>query len=788
MGPNSKITKRPMTKIAISLLIATAATLIISVLDNKLIKPNAIILLDNYDDINLVVWQVQSASITLIIAFVSFFVNKLKETFYGMTASELLTINRKRLLQYNIIDYALLAISLNVCTFIAIISKSMCGVVFIAILELLIIIRVVYISLMVAMNDNYINNIAAEYVNNIFTQAIKNDLTTNQYGYPIYSDAQNSLLRIIDKIFDNINTELLMKKSIDLYKNEDFMFVIKIFRDTKDTHAQISDYCVEKMQVLQGFAINSANDSLAEQLTNWILACWSKNKVYQSIISICNGYYHGKISKETFSSFTKSQCHKAIQSLDDNFDSILVFTLSVIRSGDTDTFIKIVQSTLKYMDYSHSHLVQKFVQVILAYSYYLLYKEPLFLDEQGKMTHSNVRNMIKLGVMVNGKEYKLSRIITDPNYCMGIPYIFKQDDNDNINLDNWEYSSIGTWKKLHLEYDIAEYALFYAFTFYSNEFDFFREMTLERLVDLRKLLTNDGKLNDLLITQYNDFIVWIEANFRESNIELVQELDKYIKVKALMKAKNDRSDIETRMKKIDEINNSILSMCENSPLYSEAISDNADTISLEHIDDIDSFSKHVSLIDRDNVIYDYILISLFNNISHMMYPCRMSVDMNSDTENIKKFNQLISRTSKNIKLNTNFNETISDHFEYHNISLQSKSALKDFDTSVKQKGRWPTGRYSLIYIDSTIFYPQFSLSQNISEYIEWLSDAEINQFIREKLKCEEQYILPVSPNLSIPSSFEECYEFIKQSKFKQVYKFKFVKPIKNFGIHIYFEP
>ena len=760
-------------------LIFVLVSILIVLLDLCIIKNNSIIFLDDYDSIITTIWSMQATISTLAIAFLSIFVNRIDDVYYGMTVKELLVINSNKAFG-NYYEQIFLVIIINATSAIPVIFNSMSSVVLIAFIHLIVILNIIGVSLRISMDDNYATSLAKKYVEKLL-ESLTEEITKT--GSKVRIKNEELLMEIVHNIIQNIAN----KERVIIEDDRDFMFIIKIMSECRSDNIDMVNKCNTQLSVLFNKLIRKQDYLGAYHLSRWLIYHDNLIESRQIVREFCFLYYERSLDEGIFKKFINDITSNLTQSLDKYLDLGIELLLQVSLYADTRYFLDVVRNSYNFSGemFNYKFTREKLFQSISAYMYYIGIKEPIYIDQYGEELHKKVNDLINLTFYRNSDKLSCSTILKKEGYLYGLSKCHELLNYDSNSLRYKILMEYGQVRRIHIKEDIYEYSIFMIFSIYRSNIEIFDTLWYDFLIKLRKALTEQGELDETFSMAYEKFCTWIQWEKTLNNPSLLKGLDAYLKKKVMERVQQNRKDKATRLEKISNLKNEILSLCKKNPFYApdEAIDNEYELLITE---DINLYSKGVQYFGLEKNIFKHMLARLFyTNEPQMKKIIFNAFNQYSNDEEIKFVNNLKDELLNNT-FTINTNESIDHFFRCRDFEIYIIDELLKMTENIENIDyQWDIDEYAMIYIDKTKFMPKFSLDKNFIEEIEYWEDSEIEKFVNENCTRNNTYYMSISNELEIECSKEECYEYIKESKFKLKCKYHLAIAEECFGMVVY---
>ena len=816
----------------------------ITIFDCKIIQPRAYFTINNYSSIITTIWSIQATLSTLTIAFISIFTNKLNESHYGLSIKELLAI-KKDFVGINFFEKILLIMILTAVTIIPVIFDCMNATILLAIIEFIMIFQIIETSLKVTMYDEYANSIAKKKVDKLLRDVLDEKIDDSQLETRKLTKKQEKLYSIISKIIEELNTKS-DSNDISLSTNDkSFLFIIKVMRECKESYSSVYKECSSEVVSWFNDMIKSKRYINAIDLGKWMIYDADNGDSQYIARVICHEYYSGRLDREYFEIFINEIKFNTKQKLEKYFDIALEIMFQILQNADEHYFKAILSNIMQCQANYKSHKRMDFLQITAAYTYYLCLKEKLYEGEFGEKNLKILQGIITSEFIANGKKQKLSSIISNENYLLGINKCLSLIKRQSGKIHYRDLYILGQLRTVHVDRDIQEYAIFILFTIYKNNNNSLNQLPYDFLVLLRKHLTSEGNIVKFYQDNYQKFAVWLDWKPIKQNPTLLSHVEILLKTKIIERSKLYREDSSTIEEKIATLGMDIKEIWNQSPfittnstekakrcfnyfnayfkillkiklikkiirecytlvILSKKISGlwtniteilqneiciNTDTneqvkkCSFSSIECIGNYSKNVSYFGFDTFVFNQIQSDLFykneKNLS------KLNININ-DWEDYKKNEMLIEsleKSKKDIQFNLVFNENIVNYLAYGQTDNCILDRIKNIDSDIIiSEFNWDIGQYAMVYINDKIFKPRIIIEDSFIKTTMYLTDNEIEEYVKEQCFKDDKYFIKIDQDLSISSTHDECFAYIKELKFKITFEYEIIISDKEFGV------
>lgn len=779
--------RRIMLWIIVSLVLAGVVFLI----DISVLQKNPFLIINNYSDVVISIWQIQTTIASLTLASTAFILSKIENSYYGISIKNLLHLSRKwPRIGLSFWEKIICSVLVPIITLLFVcidnITSVMCLLFFTGYLATSILVECINV---ITKSEIY-SDWAKNEVDRLINVVCQNDSKDEQQ----LREAKNQMSLILDGISAEVSSEI--RKNVYIIENNTYIYFLQLYNKT--SNGELIILREQMLRILIDW-LRLSIDTKTDYNIGTVLRVSYPDNFYSTdgsygIDLFMYSYYRGDVSTTCFDRQLQSVINFVHQGDKEYYAVALYMLKNAIDNADTETFIKLVKAVWRSDPYSSSTEKSSVLITAIAYLYYMALKEDYLPIERGTTFVEKLKSFseaIILEQFAEEKEKKIVDILSDTELMLsGTSFLIKKFNEPF----GWEYLPAGEAKTCHLDRDMLEFLAFYLAVFF-KEYDtiFLKKIELVYLLKIAEHFDTNGTIRKEKTAAFESFCKWIgkDETLYCSNKQFYTELIEIIKEKMLEEAVYIREKHEIWNKKIGDMEEIIFCALSDSLLHlnEEPSKAQEESINIEQFLPLKHFSEFTSLYGNDEVIRARVEEELFIKLKNREFLIPFEVNTSKKRGEIQliAFDEMLQRMRDiGININKSFNYKFYDNYLYGNVAPHIREKVQEYNKTIENVGRWHSG-YSnnAIYVDKKLlenvgFYAN---KENFIKISEELTSEELMK-VCERYKTEEGYVfIEHSNSPEIPYSQSELLEFLKVSMIKVHYSFPVELPRDKIGFY-----
>ena len=429
------------------------------------------------------------------------------------------------------------------------------------------------------------------------------------------------------------------------------------------------------------------------------------------------------------------------------------------------------------------------IQYISFYIYYLSCCEPLFKQKKGENATSELHKFIHTTINEQNVKTLKDYIVLNHEHIYGLEQLLVKFYYE---YHRWELIGDKNSTENVLTDSIDQYTLFYLYTFLCDDNieiigNMLKKISIDMLPSLIIYMTNQGEIKDEHKDKYNDFCKLFKEESVESNYQLFELLNNYLKMGMLEKAISSREKLKENSAEYNEMINS------HKQLIFEKIKENP--IYKEETDTNNYISKNIEVFVRLDFIVEYLKESMYANstidlmkkgIFYSNKQCFVNLKINQVCTNNNQLIQDEIKTlmGKNIKINSIYNcrSVMKEKILNKSFNIEIGKINNEFGI-VNENLEFNTGEPSIVYLDKLIYEPYINLPEDFFEVDYYLKEEDIIKTIESKHQYNDKYYYD-EYGFEVECTKKEIEEYVKIYYCKVTYTCNISKSEKECGLRI----
>ncbi|HAW07929.1 MAG TPA: hypothetical protein DCW42_01985 [Bacteroidetes bacterium] len=736
-----------------------------------------LIQINNYAEIYLVIWQVQTAISTLSVLGLSIFTNIFNNKIYGIKYGDIVA-QSIRVLGFSYWEMMILAFVLIPANIFGVLFGSMTSVIFVFLINCIAVFELIKGNIEVLVNSDETKNSCRERIlksigTNKFDQYIQNICVDTKELYQnkdllIFEDNFNLLKKLLESAIKQSHQEALTSIQYNLIK----IFKTIVQQDTPEYIVGLLEYAID-------IARTGKEGNVIIYLQNNFLSI-ILDQSYKNELTL------DKVRNQSLvTTLTEKLLNKF--SYDDSeitTDLILYLYRTIILNSDEQIFSFLTARMFSIDNVKHK---SEIMSVVCVYLYYLCFYDIEFQNYTSKDRVEKLKGFIQaIPQNLPDNCFDLQSYISRNKAIFLHQYLLIKNKLDR----GWEFWSVFiSARSLTLDYAIVEFLTFIGYCYYQTwtDADSLCEFEVKDLLLISEYFEEDGTIKGEYQNNFSDFKVWIndEKNFLRSNQEYYRDICDTIFNKIVAYYKNRRvTDNEVIKKNFIDYEETIRQELQKSPLC-RTLNVRSEKYIKEYPLLLASFfdkgkENYINLeTNLREVIEQEVIrrnISCFNTVKVWF----VGEDKN---DNIEEINHAVDNlNSAGVKLDEYFNETISS--KPYLYAFEKKDQIDQFvkrESHLRFGGKLINQHYP-IYYDSSKLDISFSISK--IHFYEMVSEDDIKEILLLQQKTHKgNYIFNIK-GVMFALNEVKAIEYISSAYVKVGVEVKISLGIKTKGLII----
>lgn len=754
---------------------------ILVIIESYLIQNIAIIQVKNYSSVITTLWSIQATLSTLLIAFLSIFSHRFSEINYGITVKELLMLKKSKygLNFYEVILFIYILTGLN---FVPVLVDCLNTLVAMVLVEILLMLKIIMTSLKLSVDDQYAEiearNLAVKLRDDAFNQVDRENVPSQEGNRHKLTESEEMLVWLLDKIVAELKDT--PKNSTDKLniKNKSLFFLLKVIQEDK------KNLCKDKLLVLFNQLAYDFKYMSAVDIAKEILTIKDVSQTNNVVDTICSLFYANEWSKDSYTHFLKYLKYYIEHHMDDYFYVFLNFLMNLCKNSDTDTLLEFLQILLEREGRIGHKQTAEILHMTAAYLYYL--------DNESNDTfikHDFILNIFQADIQVRKKNTCLSQYILDSDNLEGLCLCVEEIEKNN-----------GAFYQKHITYSkgayfitinktVEDYCKFMLFYRYKGDKSLIDRFSLQFLMNVRKSTDDNGTMLDVLQSANSKFSDCCNIPLVKKNPMLNNDINALIIIKLIDEAEYIRSHPDEYLKKIKELQNNIVDTSQNSCFFTKDIVGETDKLIIPEFFDYSDFSGKTHLLNHHEILLEEMKLSLYNYNTKYMNVLNAEVEWFENLDCLEEIVSFLYKEKSSLNFNSCYYRTVSDLSVWQSKSDKLQEAINELDNNIIQsKERLNVFCGDVIYANEEIFKPRLTLEKNFMKISCFLSKSEVDSYIKLHHYNDGQYFitLPYNSQTKISCSYQQCYDYVCQTKLKISFEYSISVATEKFGACVTF--
>lgn len=782
----------------VRIIIWVVAIVVISVglyaLDIALLQKHPILLLSNYSDVVLTIWQTQTTIASLTLASAAFILGKIDNSYYGISIKNLLHLSRNfPKIELSFWEKIICSIVLPAVTGFFVILDNITATGFLLLLTVCFSTAILVECINVITKSEIYSDWAREIVNKL-VDTITASAKQDGKGKNAAKQQLNDVIRGIEA---EVSSEI--RCGLDLRESETYWYLVRLMASySTGDMAQLNEQMHATLIEWLTLAINIKSEQnirtvLWASYPEDLHSRWGATGIN---VFMCS-YYHGDISTQCFQSEIDRIKRDVLQACNDYTAKALFVLRNAIDYADVETFSQIIKAVWRSKPYTNHQMKSNVLITAVAYLYYVAFKEQYMPIEKGRNYLENLRAFSDATILESyrcSKPQTIKELLSDVDLIFGgAEFLLHFFDDRNF---NWEYVSLGEVKTARLGRDTIEFLTFYCYLYFKHiRVENFSQLNLDVLLKMKSYINVDGIIDEKHADKYAAFCTWLgkDKEAKQQNECFYSSLIAAIKDKMVSEAKDLRERRDVWTNKICNMKNEISNYLLKSALYMDLESTRESFINLNFCEFylLNDFSECNTLYGNEQVIRSNIESKIFDQMyRHSMLDCHdFGKVFDNPEDSITSLQEVIQQMKEmNININKTYNFSFYNGFSYRRLSESTVSKIQLLNATIQSAGQWDTGYMNVaIYIDSNLETVGFCFNyQSFMTVAEQLSETEL-KYVCQKYKTDDGFLFKETDNsVGIPFSEEELMEYLRVAMIKIRYSFLVKLPRKKMGFAITF--